>query len=128
MNMDQDRLNRRLEMWWTISWFIMDACWMFGLPLVATMPALIAIICAEYIITRLTKGVDTVVAFANASWLVMNVSWMLQDVWKDGLMNDILSYMKGVFLVTGATCIMIVGWTHKDLLWYFRRFKIRGGK
>lgn len=122
--MDQDKLSRSLEMYWTISWFIMDACWMFGLPLVATAPALVAIVCAEYIITRLTKGVDTIVAFANASWLVMNVSWMLQDVWTDGMMYSFLSYMKGTFLVAGVLCIVVVGWKNRDLLWYFRRFKI----
>ncbi len=122
--MDQDKLNRRLEMWWTISWFIMDACWMFDQPRFAIAPALVAMGCAEYIITRLTKGVDTVVAFANASWLVMNVSWMLQDVWKVGTMHDLLSYLKGAFLVSGAMCILIVGWKHRDMLWYFRRFKI----
>lgn len=111
-------------MYWTLAWFIMDACWMFGLPLVAIAPALVAIGCAEYIITRLTKGVDTVVAFANASWLVMNVSWMFQDVWTDGMMHSFLSYMKGAFLMVGALCIAMVGWKNRDLLWYFRRFKI----
>lgn len=122
--MDQDGLNRRLEMWWTIAWFVMDACWMFGFPKAAVIPALIAMGCAEYIITRLTKGVDTVVAFANASWLMMNICWMLQDVWQDGLMNSMLLYMKGAFFITGALCISVVGWKHKDALWYFRRFKM----
>jgi len=122
--MDQEKLSRSLEMYWTIAWFIMDACWMFGLPLVAILPALVAIGCAEHIITRLAKGMDTIVAFANASWLMMNVSWMLQDVWLDGTMNQMLSYMKGAFLITGILCIVVVGWKNRDLLWYFRRFKM----
>lgn len=123
--MDKETLNRRLEMYWTISWFIMDACWMFGHPMLAVVPASVAIACAEYNITRMTKGIDTVVAFANACWLMMNVSWMLQDVWPTGFTNDILSYMKGVFLVAGTICILLVGWKRKDALWYFRRFKMK---
>ena len=108
----------------TIAWFTMDGLWMFGHPMLAMIPAFVAIYCSDYAVRRLTKGVDTVVEFANASWLMMNVSWMLQDVWLDGTMNQMLSYMKGAFLITGVTCITLVGWKHKDALWYFRRFKI----
>lgn len=93
--------------------------------MLAVVPASVAIACAEYNITRMTKGIDTVVAFANACWLMMNVSWMLQDVWPTGFTNDILSYMKGVFLVAGTICILLVGWKRKDALWYFRRFKMK---
>lgn len=114
-----------LDVVFTISWFCMDALWMFGHPLTAMIPALMAAICAELLITRFTKGADTIVEFANASWLLMNASWMLQDVWMKGYMNELLSYMKGAFLLSGVLCIVVVGWKHRDTLWYFRRFRIK---
>jgi len=70
-----------LEMLYSVSWFLLDICWLFKLDpatyLFSSM-AVIGNLCAYNYQER--KAVPLLVAGAESSWLLMNVFWIRQDL------------------------------------------------
>jgi|AGTN01.2.fsa_nt_gi hypothetical protein len=87
----------------SVCWFLMDASWMFGLPMIAKVMAILTIATSLLILKFTERHVaPMLVTAAMTSWAVMNVFWMLNDltVWNGGLA------VAQVFFAIGTLCLL----------------------
>jgi len=87
----------------SVCWFLMDASWMFGIPVTA-IPFAVLTIATSLLVFRYTERAlsQMLVTAAMASWASMNVCWMLNDMkyWDGGLT------VAAVFFGVGALCLL----------------------
>lgn len=116
----------------SVCWFLMDASWMFGLPMIAKVMAILTI-ATSLLIFKFTEraAAPMLVTAAMTSWAVMNVFWMLNDltVWDGGLP------VARAFFVIGALCLLGAMFTAKRsaepvlaIIARFRRLRIFAGR
>lgn len=89
----------------SVCWFLMDASWMFGLPMIAKVMAILTI-ATSLLVFKFTEraAAPMLVTAAMTSWAVMNVFWMLNDLttWNGGLGVAQLFFVIGVVCLLGA--------------------------
>jgi hypothetical protein len=116
----------------SVCWFLMDASWMFGIPLSAKLFAVFTIF-ASLLVFRYTERVASqmLVTAAMAAWASMNVCWMLNDlkIWDGGVT------VASAFFAIGAICLGAAVVTAKrsmepiqSIIARFRRLRVHGSK
>lgn len=111
-------MNKVIDNLSSISWFLMDAAWMFGFKywaLFMIFPS-IALTFHGFFYSRVIP--KFLVQFATFNWLLMNIFWMLVDV---KFMENML-YAKCFFIVGLLSIIGVVSLDINQLK-NFKRFK-----
>jgi hypothetical protein len=112
----------------TVSWFFMDASWMFELVWPAQFLAVVTIILSLLIFcyTERSKA-NMLVTAAMVAWAGMNICWMLKDLdcWSQGMWGA------RAFFVLGLACLLMAAFVARSsqaamdiLMARFRRMRI----
>jgi hypothetical protein len=111
----------------SVSWFLMDACWMLQAEKISVMmivPTILSGIFLVYIEKRVSV---TFINLAILSWICMNVSWMFSEV------LNLSSYLVMAKTFFGVGCLFILLAVIKsnsvsDTFSHFKRFRIKNFK
>lgn len=108
-----------VEVFNSLAWFSMDALWMmnhqklaylFGIPTVVT-----GVLAIVYSRSRVDKYVNLTIFF----WIMMNISWLLGDIYP--WMTD--HYISTIFFFLALTCIFITLIVSEDYLEAFSKLR-----
>lgn len=123
--------DKKLELWetlGTIFWFLLDGAWMLGWPVITGVllgPALFFNFLVFFYVERV--GGSVLAVLAVNSWLLMNIFWIMADLYGK---STAMIYAKFMFW-TGLAFLLTSLAIHRDYkqymflaLYRFRRFRI----
>jgi hypothetical protein len=108
----------------SISWLMMDACWMFEASTLYFMMIVPTVLSGLFLCYIERNRSLTMINIAIFNWICMNISWMFSDTFND----PAYLIMAKIFFIFGILFILFAVLTSKnvsDTFSHFKRFRMK---